>query len=95
MRNLLELAIHILFTLLKLSKPGGVKAIMAENIAMRQQLIVVNRKRKRASNLTSSDRFIFGTLAGLISPHRLQKIAAVIKPATILRFHKALANKKI
>lgn len=94
MRSLLEFAIHILFTLFNLCKPGGVKAIMAENIALRQQLIVVKRKRKRAPQLSTKDRLLFGFLASFISHSRLDKIAVVIRPATILKFHKALVDRK-
>lgn len=94
MHNLFELAIHALLTLLKLSKPGGAKALLAENMAMRQQLVIVGRQRQRVAKLTASDRFIFGVLAGLIAPPRLRKIAVVIKPATLLKFHKALVQRK-
>ncbi len=51
MREHLSLIIHLLFTLAKLCKPGGVKALMAEHIAMRQQLITLSRARKRAPKL--------------------------------------------
>jgi len=80
MRSLIELATHILLTLLKLCKPGGVKALMAENIALRRQLITLNRKRNRAPRLTTQDRWLFGLATGFITHTRLHKIAIILKP---------------
>jgi hypothetical protein len=77
-----ELLIHFITTVMKLLKPGGVKVVMVETIAMKQQLIVINRPRRRAPALATSDRFLFGLLAMLIGERRLQKAAAILKPAT-------------
>jgi len=60
-----ELLIHFIATVIKLLKPGGVKVVMAETIAMKQQLIVMNRRRKRAPSLAASDRLLFGLLANV------------------------------
>ena len=65
MREHLDLLFHVILTLIKLSKPGGVKAVMVENITMRQQLITLNRGRKRAPKLTTFDRFLFGSVTFL------------------------------
>jgi len=89
-----ELLIHFIATVIKLLKPGGVKVVMAETIAMKQQLIIVNRRKKRAPSLATSDRFLFGLLAMLIGERRLQKVAVILKPATVLAFHKALVKRK-
>ena len=67
---------------------------MAETIAMKQQLIVLNRHRKRAPSLATRDRLLFGLLAELIGERRLQKVAVILKPATVLAFHKALVKRK-
>ena len=48
MHSLLKLISHLLFSLFKLRRPGGVKTVMAENLALRQQLIGLNRSRSRA-----------------------------------------------
>ena len=58
-----ELLIHFIITLIKPSKPGGVKVVMAETQAIKQQLIVMNRGKRRAPKLTSFDRFFFGLMA--------------------------------
>jgi hypothetical protein len=94
MLEIIELLIHFGTTVFKLLKPGGVKVVMAETIAMKQQLIVMNRHRKRAPLLATSDRFLFGLLAMLIGEGRLQKVAVILKLATVLAFHKALVKRK-
>jgi hypothetical protein len=48
MLEIIELLTHCLFTLIKLLKPGGMKRLMAESIVMKQQLIVMNRARKKS-----------------------------------------------
>jgi len=80
--------------MIKLSRPGGVKTIAAENIMLRQQLITLSRRYKRSPKLTASDRILFGLLGSWIKPKRLSKIAILLKPATILKFHKALVKRK-
>ena len=60
MREIIELSIHFICTLVKLMKPGGVKVVMAETMAVKKQLIVMNRGKRKASRLTTFDRFFFG-----------------------------------
>ena len=90
----MELLIHLFVTLIELSKPGGVKVLIAENDVIRQQLIVMTRGKKRSPSLTTSDRILFGFFAFFIDEKWLQKVAVSIKPATILAFHKALVKRK-
>ena len=80
MRNAFELIVHFFVTLVRLMKPGGVKLVMADTLAMKQQLIVINRGRKKSPPLTTSDRFMFGILALLIGENRTQKVAVIFKP---------------
>jgi putative transposase len=94
MREFVELFIHFLCTLAKLSRPGGVKVVMAETLATKQQLIVKSRGKMRAPKLKTSDRFIFGFLAFFIGEKRLRKVSVILKPATILKFHSALVKRK-
>jgi hypothetical protein len=81
MLEIIELLIHFTVTFIKLLKPGGVKVVMAESIAKKQQLIVMNRSRKRSPRLATRDRFLTGLLTILIGQRRLQKITVNIKPA--------------
>ena len=75
-------------------RPGGVKAIAAENMVLRQQLISLSRQHKRSPKLNTLDRIMFGMLARWINPRRLSRIAITLKPATILKFHRALVKRK-
>ncbi len=60
MKDLVLLLIHLLTTLAKLLGPGGAKAIVADSLLMKQQLLVISRSRKRAPNLLVLDRFLLG-----------------------------------
>jgi hypothetical protein len=94
MREILVLVIHLLVTLAKLLRPGGVRAVAAESLLLKHQLLISNRSRRRAPNLTSVDRFVLGLTTLSIRPGRIQKLGALVKPATLLKFHKALADRK-
>ena len=60
MKDLVFLLIHLLTTLAKLLGPGGAKAIVADSLLMKQQLLVISRSRKRAPNLSMIDRLLLG-----------------------------------
>jgi hypothetical protein len=60
MKDLLILLAHLLTTLAKLMGPGGARAVVADSLLMKQQLLVINRSRRRAPNLSALDRFLFG-----------------------------------
>ena len=94
MRDLLLLAIHLLVTCAKLLGPGGVRSIAAESLMLRHQLLISNRSRQRAPNLTTLDRFVLGLTTLFLSPHRIPQLGALIKPATLVKFHKALVDRK-
>ena len=53
MHKLLILAIHVLVTCANLLRPGGVRAVAAESLLLKHQLVISNRSRQRAPNLTS------------------------------------------
>jgi hypothetical protein len=51
MIHLLILAVHLLTTIAKLLRPGGVRAVVAESLLLRQQLVMVlhlNARSRRA-----------------------------------------------
>ena len=81
-------------TLARLLRPGGYRAIVAESVLLRQQLVVLNRSRDRAPNLRPMDRVIAGLCAGFMRPTRLMRSAIVLKPSTVLGFHRALVKRK-
>jgi hypothetical protein len=48
MRDLLLTLLHLAVMAAKLCGPGGVGAVIAENLLLKQQLIVLRRARQRA-----------------------------------------------
>ena len=94
MRDLLLLAVHLIVTLARLSRPGGVRSVIAESLLLKQQLLISRRSRRRTPSLTTVDRFVLGLMALFVCPGRVVKVATVLKPATLLRFHKALVARK-
>ena len=94
MRDLLLLAIHLLVTLAKLLGPGGTRQVAAESLLLKHQLLISNRSRQRAPNLTMLDRLVLGLTTLFVSPHRIPKLSAILKPATLFKFHKALVHRK-
>ena len=55
MMHLLILAIHLLATIAKLVRPGGVRAIVAESLLLKHQLLISSRARRPAPYLNASD----------------------------------------
>lgn len=93
MRDVLPLVIHLFVTVVKLVRPGGVRAIVAESLLLKHQILIIKRSRQRAPNLTALDRFVPGLTTLLLNPRRIPKLSALIKPATRLKFHKALVDR--
>jgi transposase InsO family protein len=94
MRELLILAIHLLVTFAKLLRPGGVRAVAAESLLLKHQLLITNRSRRRAPNLTTLDRVVLGLTTLFVSPRRIAKRGNPIKPATLFKFHKGVVDRK-
>src|ERR1700687_3609175 len=94
MRDLVILAVHLLVTCAKLLRPGGVRAVAAESLLLKHQLLISNRARQRAPNLTTLDRFVLGPTSLLVNPRRFPKLGALVKPATLFKFHRALVDRK-
>lgn len=88
------LAVHILVVLAKMLRTGSIKAIIAENLLLKQQLILLGRSRRKAPNLRTSDRFILGGLSLFISARRRLSVAVIIRPSTLWKFHRALVRRK-
>ena len=94
MRSFVLLVIHLLVLAARSLKSGGVKSVIAENLLLKQQLIVLGRPRSKAPNLKTSDRFILGGLSLFLSARRRFMTAVILKPSTLFRFHKALVDRK-
>jgi putative transposase len=94
MRDLAVLFIHLFVTVAQLMRAGGGRAVVAESLLLKHQLVVLNRGRERAPNLRPLDRVIAGLCTLFISPGRLLRAAIVLRPSTLLAFHAALVKRK-
>jgi hypothetical protein len=81
-------------TVFRLIKPGGLRAVVAESVLTRHQILILNRSRKRAPSLHVSDRIIAGLCTLLMRPSRVLRCGMVLKPSTLLHFHHVLTKRK-
>ena len=79
MKCLLLTLLHLTVMTATLCGPGGVRAVIAENLLLKQQLIVLRRPRQRAPRLTASDRLLFGFGALFLSRGRIRKVAIGVR----------------
>ena len=86
--------VHLIVTLARLARPGGLRSVVAESMLVRHQLLILNRGRKRAPNLRATDRIIAGLCALFMRPARVVRSAIVLKPSTLLHFHSVLSKRK-
>ncbi len=94
MKNMLLLLAHLLTTIAKLLGPGGARAVVADSLLLKQQLLIINRSRRRSPNLLAYDRFLLGLWSLFLTPRRIVRAAIIIRPSTLLNFHKALVRRK-
>ena len=94
MKDIIYLLFDLLTTLAKLLRAGGSRTVIAENLLLKQQLIIHSRSRQRAPNLTTQDRALLGILTLFLNPRRIAKSAILIRPSTLLSFHRALKKRK-
>ena len=94
MSDLAVLFLHLVATLIRLVGPGGARAVVAESVLIKQQLLILNRSRRRSPNLRLADRMVAGACTLLMRQRRLFRVAIVLKPSTPLRPHRALTTQK-
>ena len=70
------------------------RAVIAENLLPKQQLIVLRCARQPAPNLTLRDRLLCGLGSLFLSPGRILKVAIGVRSSTLLAFHQALVGRK-
>jgi len=58
MRDLVVLSLHLLVTVARLVRPGGARAVVAESVLVKHQLLMLNRSRRRTANLRLADRIV-------------------------------------
>jgi hypothetical protein len=64
-----------LATVARLTGPGGARAVVAESVLVKHQLLILNRSRKRSPNLRLADRLVAGVCTLLMRPSRLVRSA--------------------
>src|SRR5947209_8918472 len=94
MRDFLVLFLHLIVTVARLARPGGLRSVVAESALVRYQLLILNRGRKRAPNLHAGDRIIAGLCTLFMRRARVLRSAVVLKPATLLHLHSVLRKRK-
>src|SRR6516162_1044355 len=58
MRDVLILFLHVIVTVIRLARPGGLRSVVAESLLVKHQLRILNRGCKRAPNQRAAERFI-------------------------------------
>src|SRR5271157_5304349 len=90
----LWLILRLLAGLITFLGSAGTRAVLAENLLLKQQLLIVRRSRRRAPTLRTADRVLFGFCSQFLSRRRLIRTAIILKPATLLRFHRGFRDFK-
>jgi hypothetical protein len=75
MRDVVILFLHLIVTVVRLARPGGLRSVVAESLLLKHQLCILNRGRKRARNLRAAER-VHGELLNW---------AKITMPATVPR----------
>jgi hypothetical protein len=83
MYDILVVFVHLIVTVFRVIKPGGLRAVVAESVLTRHQILILNRSRKRARSLHVSDRIIAGLCTLLMRPSRVLRCGMVLKPSTL------------
>jgi len=94
MRDVLVLFLHVVVTVFQLARPGGLRSVIAESVLARHQLLILNRDRKRAPHQRVSDRIIAGLCTLLLRRARVLRSSIVLRPSTLLDFHRMLMKRK-
>lgn len=94
MKGLLLLLIHLVAGLARLLGPGGVRGLVAENLLIKQQLLILSRTRQRAPNLSPVERSLLGLCTLFLRPGRIPKVAVAVKTSTLLKLHQYLVRRK-
>ena len=94
MKDLLLLIAHPLTMIAKLLGPGGARAIVADSLLTKQQLLISNRTRRRSPKLTALDRFLMSFCSLFLLRRHIQRAAVIIRPSTLFKFHQLLKQRK-
>ena len=94
MKDLLLLLAHLLSTIAKLLGPGGPKSVVAQSLLMKQQLLIVNRSRRRAPRLSAFDRLQLGFWSLFLNPRHIRRATVIVRLSTLFKLHDILKKRK-
>ena len=94
MKHLFTVFTYLVSLTNKSFKHNGMKSVVAENLLLKHQLFVLIRSRKRAPSLSSFDRFFLGLWSTFLDPRRIKRVAVLVQPSTLLKFHHAMVKRK-
>ena len=84
MMHLLILAVHLLTTIAKLVRPGGVRAVIAAALLLNPPVSHQSSRTATGSPIANSfDRFLLGLGSLFVPPNRLPKLAVILKPENL------------
>jgi len=76
-----------------LCRKDGLKAVVAQNLLLTQQLIVLNRRRQRGPSISPLHRIWLAFFLMFLPTRRLQQTAVAFSPSTFLRFKEFLVRQ--
>ena len=94
MKDGLILLFHLLAVIARLLRPGGERTLVAENLLLKQQLLLHSRSRSRAPNLSTLDRVLLGYWTLFLNPKRITRVGIIVQAGTLLKFHDSLKKRK-
>ena len=94
MRDIVIVFVHLIVTVVRLARPGGLRSVVTESVLVKHQLRILRRGRKRPPNLRAADRIIAGLCTFFMHPARVPRSAIVLKPSTLLHLHHVLTKRK-
>ena len=94
MRDVILLFVHLIVSVVRLARPGGLRSVVAESVLVKHQLLILNRGRNRAPHLSAGERIIAGLCVLFMNPARILRSAIALKPSTLLHLHSMLAKRK-
>jgi hypothetical protein len=96
MGHLVILIVHLITTVLRVARPGGVRAVIAESVLAKHQLLILNRSRRRAPNLRVLDRLIAGFCSLWITSKRVHSEILLMRQSAFGITHdNVLASDKV
>jgi len=68
MKFIFGLFAHLMVTVATLLRPGRAKAVVAKNLLLKNQLLMLRRRRQRAPNLGACQRLLLGFWSLFLNP---------------------------